>query len=61
MTTLADITECDARNSLQLRSYVGSKNGIGLANLCNQYALHGEEMKIRKNERGFAVELPLIV
>lgn len=58
------ITICEKHitvsNNLQLRSYVGSKNGIGLANLRNQYAMHGEEMKILKNEREFAVELPLI-
>lgn len=58
------ITICEKHitvsNNLQLRSYVGSKNGIGLANLRNQYALHGEEMKIQKNEREFAVEPPFI-
>lgn len=47
-------------NNLQLRSYVGSKNGIGLANLRNQYALHNESLKILKNEREFIVELPYI-
>ena len=47
-------------NNLQLRSYVGSKNGIGLANLRNQYALHHESLKIQKNEKEFIVELPYI-
>lgn len=47
-------------NNLQLRSYVGSKNGIGLANLRNQYALHHELLKIQKNEKEFIVELPYI-
>ena len=47
-------------NNLQLRSYVGSKNGIGLANLRNQYALHDEHLKIQKNEKEFIVELPYI-
>lgn len=47
-------------NNLQLRSYVGSKNGIGLANLRNQYALHDEHLKIQKNEKEFIVEMPYI-
>ena len=47
-------------NNLQLRSYVGSKNGIGLANLRNQYALHDEHLKIQKDEKEFIVELPYI-
>ena len=47
-------------NNLQLRSYVGSKNGIGLANLRNQYALNDESLKIKKNENEFIVELPYI-
>ena len=47
-------------NNLQLRPYVGSKNGIGLANLRNQYALHDEHLKIQKNEKEFIVELPYI-
>ena len=47
-------------NNLQLRSYVGSKNGIGLANLRNQYALHDESLKIKKNGNEFIVELPYI-
>lgn len=47
-------------NNLQLRSYVGSKNGIGLANLRNQYALHNEDLKIQKNEKVFIVEMPYI-
>lgn len=47
-------------NNLQLRSYVGSKNGIGLANLRNQYILHGEDLKIQKNEKEFVVEMPFI-
>ena len=37
-------------NNLQLRSYVGTKNGMGLTNLCNQYALHGKELIIKKTE-----------
>ena len=36
-------------NSLQLRSYVGTKNGMGLANLRKQYALHGNTYN-RENE-----------
>lgn len=47
-------------NNLQLRSYVGSKNGIGLANLRTQYTLHHEALKILKNEKEFIVELPYI-
>ena len=47
-------------NNLQLRSYVGSKNGIGFANLRNQYALHHESLKVQKNEKEFIVELPYI-
>ena len=47
-------------NNLQLRSYVGSKNGIGLTNLRNQYILHGEDFKIQKNEKEFVVEMPFI-
>lgn len=39
-------------NNLQLRSYVGTKNGMGLTNLCNQYALHGKELIIKKTEGG---------
>lgn len=47
-------------NNLQLRSYVGTKNGMGLANLRNQYALYGKELSIRKTETDFVVEMPFI-
>lgn len=44
-------------NNLQLRSYVGTKNGMGLTNLCNQYALHGNELIIKKTEGGGKLRL----
>ncbi|MDO4181650.1 MAG: sensor histidine kinase [Bacteroidales bacterium] len=47
-------------NNLQLRSYVGAKNGMGLVNLRNQYALHGKELTVRKTEKEFVVEIPFI-
>lgn len=47
-------------NNLQLRSYVGTKNGAGLANLRNQYVLHGKELAIRKTEKEFVAEMPFI-
>lgn len=47
-------------NNLQLRSYVGTKNGMGLANLRNQYALHGKQLSIKKTEKDYVVEMPFI-
>ena len=47
-------------NNLQLRSYVRTKNGMGLANLRNQYTLHGKELVIKKTEREFMVEMPFL-
>lgn len=47
-------------NNLQLRSYVWTKNDMGLANLRNQYAMHGKELSIRKTETDFVVEMPFI-
>lgn len=47
-------------NNLQLRSYVGAKNGMGLANLRNQYALHGKELVVKKTESEFVVRMPFI-
>ena len=47
-------------NNLQLRSYVGTKNGMGLTNLCNQYALHGKELIIKKTEGGEKIKVVLI-
>lgn len=47
-------------NNLQLRSYVGTRNGMGLANLCNQYALHGKKLSVWKTEKNFLVEIPFI-
>lgn len=47
-------------NNLQLRPYVGAKNGIGLANLRNQYALHGKELTIKDMEKDFVVKMPFI-
>lgn len=47
-------------NNLQLRSYVGAKNGMGLTNLRKQYALHGKEFSVRKTEKDFVVEMPFI-
>lgn len=47
-------------NNLQLRSYVRTKNGMGLANLRNQYTLHGKELVIKKTEKEFMVEMPFL-
>lgn len=47
-------------NNLQLRSYVGTKNGMGLANMRNLYALHGKELSVWKTETDFVVEMPFI-
>lgn len=49
-----------ASNNLQLRSYVGAKNGTGLANLRSQYCLHGKEIILKKTATEFSVELPFI-
>lgn len=47
-------------NNLQLRSYVGSKNGTGLTNLRSQYCLHGKEIILKKTATEFSVVLPFI-
>ena len=47
-------------NNLQLRSYVGNKNGIGLTNLRNQYVFHGKDLTIKKTATDFLVEIPFL-
>lgn len=47
-------------NNLQLRSYVGARNGIGLANLCNQYAMYGKDLSVWSTEKDFVVKIPFI-
>lgn len=47
-------------NNMQLRSYVRAKNGMGLANLRNQYALHDKELSVSKTGKDFVVEMPFI-
>lgn len=47
-------------NNLQLRSYVVTKNGLGLTNLRNQYALHGKKLSVWKTEKDFVVKMPFI-
>lgn len=46
-------------NNVQLRNYV-TKNGIGLKNLKNQYALYGKELSIINGKKFFIVRLPFI-
>lgn len=47
-------------NNLQLRTYVDTKNGMGLTNLHNQYAMHGKEVIIKKTDGEFVVEIPFL-
>lgn len=47
-------------NNLQLRSCVGSRNGMGLANLRNQYALHGKVISTKNTGEKYVVEIPFI-
>lgn len=47
-------------NNIQLRQYVGTKNGMGLTNLRNQYSMHGKELTVRKTASEFIVEIPFI-
>lgn len=47
-------------NNLQLRSCVGSRNGMGLANLQNQYALHGKVISAKNTGEKYVVEIPFI-
>ena len=47
-------------NNLQLRSYVGTRNGMGLANMRNQYAIHDKEISVQKTARDFVVKMSFI-
>lgn len=47
-------------NNLQLRSYVGTKNGMGLVNLQKQYSLHGRKLTIRQTTTEFVIHIPYV-
>lgn len=47
-------------NNLQLRSYVGTKNGMGLVNLQKQFSLHGRKITIRQTTVEFVIHIPYV-
>ena len=47
-------------NNLQLRTYTATKNGMGLANLRKQFAMHGKELTIKKTEEKFVAIIPFL-
>lgn len=47
-------------NNLQLRTYTATKNGMGLANLRKQFAMHGKKLTIKKTEEKFVAIIPFL-
>lgn len=47
-------------NNLQLRSCVGTKNGMGLVNLRKQYSLHGRKLTVRRTTTEFVIQIPYV-
>ena len=47
-------------NNLQLRTCVGTKNGMGLVNLRKQYSLHGRKLTVRRTTTEFVIQIPYV-